>query len=420
MRQYFRDREQRRLAEAIRTAEGLRQALRQRRERLASPQGSGPYPGELDTGALLGVVLELPARTLAELTRPAQLPVRGGGSFQGTLAIPLARLGKDQRQQVADFIDAQAQKAQPGTSSARLWARLRPQWERASLRCSLSNRAGSQALWAELRFPGSQWTPDFWVGSVYQAPPRESEEAPDATTPAPSTEEERVLDLSLEDAPYTGACLEVARALGVAIVADAFTLRERMKLKRPRVRAQEALAQLEQTFRVRRTWVGRTLLVRSRRWEDRLEDEPPARHLDALVERVREAGNRRLFGFEDWLAHVRVLTRAQVDGLSRWEEKGQTLLDLAGPLGQSWDLLRWAATFSRPQLVALVGAGITPSRLSGPQLQALSGLLRREGLDQELAGCRALRFRVGNEVGMLGYPFLQLLGEGENVIGWLN
>lgn len=248
------------------------------------------------------------------------------------------------------------------------------------------NRRGMQTLHMSVHFAGQAWSPDIPIAFARSseriatddeaAQGEDEEELPGPT--ARAREEDALVTLALNDADYARAVLALSAATGRNIVADAFTLNERVAGTWDGVPLRDVLGRYARKLHVTRKWADGVLLFRLRRWEDRLAEEPPAALLDALTDRLNR---NRPPSLEDLLYVATRLTREQVSGLARWRDGAVEFgVGPALSLRSHLRLFAWLGSLSDAERRSLFGAGIRASALGSAQSRALASLAADAGL----------------------------------------
>ncbi|MES4792805.1 MAG: hypothetical protein C4321_07270 [Chloroflexota bacterium] len=319
-----------------------------------------------------------------------------------SLALPVSSLSPPQQGLVQSFLQQQQQKlAQASSGGGALLQDGLDRFEGAKVEFWSFNTGRDQVLHMTARFPGMDWAPDFPIvisgtaaglradakkgetdalGSP--SPPQSSgrsggEAAPGAPSPAAKAR----VTLDLAEAEYSEAVVALAEAAHVNVIADAFTLRERLTAHPKDARLGQVLDRLRDTFDVRREWDGNTLFIRSEKWEDRLEQEPPAFVLDRLVEAVRK--NPFLAARELALAASR-LAPAQIGGLANWHDAKRNLAAEAASLRSNYKVYAWAGLLNDAQWAQLARSGLPLNSLNARQRMALIQLALACGEDAGL------------------------------------
>lgn len=379
----------------------LRNAIAGLREK-PGENANGALP---DTGVLGPLLNALGPEALQQLT----LSDRGTSSpGKPSFGVPLSRLSPQQRGVVRQFLEDTQSKwneQSPGGVGTNLLEDGLRRLDSARLEFWTLNEGGYQRFHMSVRFPGMSWSPDFPVlasrAGNYQPPvngetkiaggPKTLQRDGGKAKP-PNDLEQHPLTLRLETANYAETMLKIAEAAHINIVADAFTLRERIAAYPKNQPLGDVLDRVDKAFNVRNRWAGGTLLVRSRSWEDRLEEEPPATILDYLVGKVKKDP----FLTSSELAYAAVhLTETQVRGLGNWHDTKRNLAAEAGSILKSYPLYVWAGQLSEEEWKRLKGTGLRRGALDarkitslmalsglGPDFQSVSTLKWREGTDQ--------------------------------------
>lgn len=337
--------ESKRRARAITAARRQRAAFRRhladRTMRLladAARGGPGVDPGGINplSRPASELVLKLPRELIvAALARP--VPGRGSSTrFRFGVAIPAGRLSPAGRRALLGYLEAS-------------WAAY-PPMDARGLRAQTAWRADPSPLLVRLsvlespspdpRLPGASY--DLWLslsvlgqsGVGYMT----TVARPGVTTPAETPEPlpEGASAQAPETIPRTIAMprgtyrfdrflVTLAQHGGFDVVADYFTPRRTVSISKASYSLNDLLAEMDQSMGVMHWWDGDVLLVRTRRWAEALDFEPPIAVVDRL-ERVAKAPNGPTF--EDWLFFA---SRATDDQLT-------TLESHTGPGGEPFPL----------------------------------------------------------------------------------
>lgn len=243
-----------------------------------------------------------------------------------------------------------------------------------------------QTLHMSVHFAGQAWSPDIPIAFARSseriaADDEAAEGGDEEELPGPNArarEEDALVTLALNDADYARAVLALSAATGRNIVADAFTLNERVAGTWDGAPLRDVLGRYARKLHVTRKWADGVLFFRLRSWEDRLAEEPPAALLDALTDRL---SRNRPPSLEDLLYVATRLTREQVSGLARWRDGSVEFgVGPALSLRSHLRLFAWLGSLSDAERRSLFGAGIRASALGSVQSRALASLTADAGL----------------------------------------
>ncbi len=233
-----------------------------------------------------------------------------------------------------------------------------------------------------------------------------------AGAPATSVLEERKLVLTYGTARSDRALLEIARAAGVNLAADAYTRGQPFPLVARDKPLQSLLADYETLYRGSHCWLGSALVMRSRDWPFRYDREPPAAVLDRWDAALKKPGDHH--SCDDYLAAAAGAQDRQIPGIrNHLDEHGESLhRESAYRLGRNRHVLRGWASLNAPQKQAAGGQrGVALASLGAPQQAAWRRALAPYELVLQGADWSALRLRAlppasGDEV----IPSFVLLG----------
>ncbi len=192
-----------------------------------------------------------------------------------------------------------------------------------TLRCPDSHGL-SFDLFFQLSKPGSELAFDGKVAETHGPPLPELLEKPVDLLCAGAMETSPVDEATL-NAPFGAArsdraLLEIARAAGVNLAADAYTRGEPYTLF---VRGQplsKVLGDWKKPYRGSQFWLGSTLVMRSRDWPYRCGREPPAAIADRWDTSLKRQG---VLSFADYLLAATAVRDRQIQGLwNHLDERG--------------------------------------------------------------------------------------------------
>ncbi len=317
-----------------------------------------------------------------------------------SVALPVRRMTPGQQERLRKVLNAPQRgragdpQKREGSRGAQRWEEHLPHLGRARVRVRMHKSSRSWMLVGTVQFRGSDWSPDFFLFGAGEDP------KPPPQQPVPPPAPARILDpldrkplrLGFRGASYAEVCAALSRALGRPVVADGVSVGERLTLaEQPQATLADVLGHVEARFGVEHRWSEGILLLRSREWEARVEEEPVATVLDLV-----EAWHKEQFLAvtpRHWLALTPRMNRRQVLGLRRAEKEEQRR-SIAEGLGRSWDLWRFAAMLRPEQQEALLGQGLATRVLSLQQRQAVGRIVQREALEEEWAETAVLRIRA--------------------------
>lgn len=370
---------------------------------LASPGGK----------SLLRLLGTFDPASLKQLTTPATNTDSDGRT--GTVTVPAAALSPMQRGLLSEALHARFDAIRQGGAGgqggfADLFQDALSRLDGAALSFWIDQRNGSQTLGMSVNLPGVRLAPSVPILGTLTAPvlaelKRKQSGAEDAQGPAPhkaeaskpsdqpeaaSPLEKTRITASIQDRDYPAALAELHAASRMNIIGDAFTLREHLDAFPKDQPLKELLRRVDSRFHTRHTWRGGTLLVRSRSWEERLENEPSAAVLDLLIAALKRDR------FVSWKELGRVaphLEPAKLVGVENWRDGRLELRTAAEQMRQQHLLLQWCGMLTGGQMSRLGETGIGVASLTLGQRAALLSVARQQGAGDQLAAASRVLIR---------------------------